>query len=160
MYAERSSNRVGRGLPDFDVNESDTNVTEGITTPSGQAAVEAEVMEAMMEADECCYICGKSPCEWIEFGLPAISELKNRFCIDTAKSHGYIVDISNGEHVPNKNVRFSCYRLFTYEKYGHLGHGNRMKLPDCVEAVIKETFPDLDGMYTNFQAGDSVNDDV
>jgi hypothetical protein len=112
-------NRVGRCLPDFDVNESGTNVTEGITTPSGQAAVEAEVMEAMMEADECCYTCRKSPCEWIEFGLPAISELKNRFCIDMAKSHGYIVDISNGEHVPNKNVRFSCYHLFTYEKYGH-----------------------------------------
>jgi hypothetical protein len=111
-----TSNRVGRGLPDFDVNKSDTNVTKGITTPSGQAAVEAEVMEAMMEADECCYTCGKSPCEWIEFGLPAISELKNRFCIDTAKSHGYIVDISNGEHVPNKNVRFSCYHLFTYRR--------------------------------------------
>jgi hypothetical protein len=62
--------------------------------------------------------------------------------------------------VPKQNVRFSCYHLFTYEKYGHLGRGNRMKLPDCVEAVIKETFPDLDGMYTNFQAGDSVNDDL
>jgi hypothetical protein len=31
--------RVGRGLPDSDVNKSGTNVTEGITTPSGQAAV-------------------------------------------------------------------------------------------------------------------------
>jgi len=41
-----------------------------------------------------------------------------------------------------------------------LGRGNQMKLPDCVKAVIKETFPDLDGMYTNFQAGDSVNDDL
>jgi hypothetical protein len=155
-----TSSRVGRGLPDFNVNESGTNVTEGITSPSSQAAVEAEVMEAMMEADECCYTCGKSPCEWIEFGLPAISELKNRFCIDTAKSHGYVVDISNEEHMPNKNVRFSCNRLFTYEKYGHLGCGNRMKLPDCVKAVIKETFPELDGMYTNFQAGDSAIDDL
>jgi hypothetical protein len=33
-----------------------------------------------------------------------------------------------------------------------------MKLPDSVEA--KETYPELDGMYTNFQAGDSVNDDL
>jgi hypothetical protein len=134
-------------------------VTEGITTPSSQAAVEAEVMEAIMEADECCYIWGKSTCEWIEFGLPAISELKNSFCINTAKSHSYIVDVSNGEHVPNKNVRFSCYHKFTYEKYGDLSHSNRMKLPYYVEAVINETFPELDRMYTNFQAGDSVNDD-
>jgi hypothetical protein len=32
--------------------------------------------EAEAEVDECCcYTCGKTPCEWIEFGMPMLSEV-------------------------------------------------------------------------------------
>jgi len=126
-----------------------------VPTPSGQAALLAEEVEAVIAEDECCYICGKSPCEWYEFGLPAVQELESKINTATAKVDGFVVDNSTGEHVPNNKVRYSCYRMFTYEKYGHLGHGNRMKLPNCVEVKIKERFPFMEGCYTNFQPGDS-----
>jgi hypothetical protein len=109
--------------------------------------------EADAEVDECCcYTCGKTPCEWIEFGLPMLGEVQSKFDISTGKTEGYVVELSNGEHIPNKNIRYLSYRLFTYEKFGHLGHGNRVKLPNCVEGKIKEFFPELSGTYTNFQA--------
>ena len=39
---------------------------------------------------------------------------------------------------------------FTYEKFGHLGKGMRIKIPACVEKQIRDLFPSLDGEYTNF----------
>jgi len=45
--------------------------------------------------------------------------------------------------------------MFMYEKYGCLGKGNRLKIPDYVEGKIKELFPELDGNYVNFVA---IND--
>ncbi len=65
---------------------------------------------------------------------------------------GYVLEISLGKHVPNNHMRFTCYKCFTYEKFGHLGKGNRVKLPICVESKIKDLFPSLDGTYTNFSA--------
>jgi hypothetical protein len=81
-----------------------------------------------------------------------LGEVQSKFDISTGKTEGYVVELSNGEHIPNKNIRYLSYRLFTYEKFGHLGHGNRVKLPNCVEGKIKEFFPELSGTYTNFQA--------
>jgi hypothetical protein len=62
----------------------------------------------------------------------------------TAKLIGYVIEALNGKQVLNKSIRFSCYRLFMYEKFGHLGHGSRMKLP-CVEKAVKEQCPEIDG---------------
>jgi hypothetical protein len=42
--------------------------------------------------------------------------------------------------------------MFTFEKYGCLGKGNWLKIPDCVESKVKEVFPELAGNYVNFQA--------
>jgi hypothetical protein len=39
--------------------------------------------------------------------------------------------------------------MFTYEKFGHVGKGNRIKLPLCVEGKIKEMIPNVDGNYAN-----------
>ena len=99
------------------------------------------------------------PCEWIEYGIPAIEDLKRHFNMDTAISEGYVVEMQSGNQFQNDKIRFTCYRLFTYEKFGHLGKGNRVKLPVCVESKIKTLFPSLDGNYTTFQANPEYNSD-
>jgi hypothetical protein len=40
--------------------------------------------------------------------------------------------------------------MFTYEKFGQLGQGNKIKIPNCVEDNVKEHFPDVDSEYTGF----------
>jgi hypothetical protein len=42
--------------------------------------------------------------------------------------------------------------MFTFEKYGCLGKGNWLKIPDCLKGKVKEMFPELDGNHVNFQA--------
>jgi hypothetical protein len=147
--------RQPRGLPDHLPNDNDELL--GVCTPSGQVAVLAEEGEAVFSEDKCCYLCGKSPCEWFEFGLHAVQQVECKFLTSIAKTDGFVMDNSSGEHIPNKNVQPSCYRMFIYEKYGHLVCGNKIKLPDCVEVKIKELCPDMEGSYTNFQVGDSVS---
>ena len=74
----------------------ENDVLEGVPTPSGQAALLAEEVEAVIAEDECCYICGKSPCEWYKFGLPAVQELESKINTATAKVDGFVVDNSTG----------------------------------------------------------------
>ncbi len=88
----------------------------------------------------------------------ALDTIESRFDCSTAKLHGYVVEMGSANHVSNNKIRFSMYRMFTYEKFGCLGKGNRIKIPDCVESKIKELFPELDGAYTNFEAENDVDD--
>ncbi len=81
-----------------------------------------------------------------------MEELKRRFNVDTVVEEGYVTDTRSGEQVSNNRIRFTCYKIFTYEKFGHLGKGNQMKIPDCAESSIKALFPNIDGNYTNFNA--------
>ena len=139
--------RRTRGLPD---NDEVTDETGPAMATTGILAIEEEEREAMENEDVCCYTCGKTPCEWLEYGVEVLDAIEKRFDCSEAKSNGYVVEIGSDNHVQNNKIRFSLYRMFTYEKFGCLGKGNRMKIPDCVESRIKELFPDLDGNYTNF----------
>lgn len=40
----------------------------------------------------------------------------------------------------HRQARFFMYRAFVAAKYGHLGQGNRVQLPDCVVAAIRSRF--------------------
>jgi hypothetical protein len=111
------------------------------------------------EEDRCCLTCGKTPCEWLDYGVLTLGALRAKFNCSTAIEQGYVVELATQKQVPNNKVRFVMYRMCTYEKYGFLGKGNRIKFPSCVEGKIKEIFPDLDGNYTNFTAtGDNDSD--
>jgi hypothetical protein len=101
--------RVRLGLPDHEL-------TPGLVHPA-VASEEAEAIDA--EEDRCCYVCGKSPCEWLEFGTAVLLSMEERWDFSTAVENGYVLECSNGEHVPNNTVRFTFYKLFTYEKFGH-----------------------------------------
>jgi len=111
------------------------------------------------EEDRCCLTCGKTPCEWLDYGVLTLGALTAKFNCSTAIEHGYVVELATQKQVPNNKVRFAMYRMCTYEKYGFLGKGNRIKFPSCVEGKVKEIFPDLDGNYTNFSpTGDNDSD--
>jgi hypothetical protein len=69
-------------------------------------------------------------------GRLPVNAIEKRFDCSEAKSNGYVVEIGSDNHVQNNKIRFSLYRMFTYEKFGCLGKGIRMKIPDCVEGVI------------------------
>ena len=56
-----------------------------------------------------------------------------------------------GNMVPNSTVRKGAYKLFTYMKFGHLGKGTRIPVPDCVTQKIREKYPEPDGNYVGFQ---------
>jgi len=83
--------------------------------------------------------------------------IKERFDIMLATTSGLVVIKGSGNEVSDNKIRFSLYQMFTSEKFGCLGKGNRMKLPNSVESKIKELFPDLNGNYTNFRAESVTN---
>ncbi len=113
--------------------------TDGVVHP----ALANEEMEAEAAVDMGCNNCDKTPCEWLEYGVIAAS-FCDKFDVSTALENGYVVDQSTGAKVPNQKIGFSFY-----EKFGHLGRGNRIKIPDCVKQWVKQMFLGLDGNYTN-----------
>ena len=52
-----------------------------------------------------------------------------------------------GNIVPNSTVQKVAYKVFIYMKFGHLGKGTRIPVPDCVRQKIREKYPELDGMF-------------
>ncbi len=54
--------------------------------------------------------------------------------------NGYVLEHSTREYVPINNVYFTFYKLFIYERFGHLGRGNWV--PNCVGKKVKAKFPD------------------
>ena len=61
-----------------------------------------------------------------------------------------IVNKNTKERLENKEMRKSMYRMFTYLKYGHLGRGVRIPIPECVVAKVREKYPDPDEDYMGF----------
>ena len=52
-------------------------------------------------------------------------------------------EVNAGQEDPSsllKSARFFMYRAFVAAKYGHLGQGNRVRIPECVVAVIRLRF--------------------
>ena len=94
-----------------------------------------------------CWKCGMNPCEWIQYGQEVLDmnmmiyEQKHNdemtaMCID-----------EEGKTISNAVVRKSMYRSFTYLKFGHLGKGNRVKVPNCVVEKIRSMYPEDDDVY-------------
>lgn len=55
------------------------------------------------------------------------------------------------ENFENKNMRFGCYKQFTYWVYNRLGRGIRKVIPSCVIWAIRNSYPDSDGNYVEFE---------
>jgi hypothetical protein len=44
--------------------------------PENDGALQIRLEEEEEEEEEVCYLCGKTPCEWVDHGLPALEEIK------------------------------------------------------------------------------------
>jgi hypothetical protein len=77
------------GPEEEEVMEAIEESTEEVKEATGELPVETE-------EERCCYLCGKTPCEWMEYGIPAIEDLKRCFNMDTAISEGHVVEMQSG----------------------------------------------------------------
>lgn len=93
-----------------------------------------------------CATCGSMPCEWIEYGKKALDQAN---CMYRTNANGGKVDDTNAE-VSNNRMRKALYRLFTYLKFGHLGRGNRIPIPECVMKEFRKAFPDAGDEYMGY----------
>ncbi len=109
-----------------------------------------------------CAVYGGTPCQRVEFGddlLEQGNEMFGQTASVSADASSVIVLVKRckgeiGEIVNNALARYQLCSMFTYLKYGHLGRGNRICLPECVEDKIREHFPDPQNHYTNFRDTD------
>ena len=88
-----------------------------------------------------CLICGGTPCEWLEFGSEIDEQAKVLAGLEGTDDHFLIVD-DDGVTMSPSDHRKALYKAFTYIKYGHLGRGNRMAIPEFVKIRIKDLHPD------------------
>ena len=80
-----------------------------------------------------CGTCGGTPCDWIQYG-DSIVEAGDQ-ALELHKKGG------------SNLVRKKMYSTYTYIKYGHLGRGERIRIPSCVLDKIREHWPDVSGKY-------------
>ena len=81
-----------------------------------------------------CETCGGTPCEWEEFGVRLMEYMKMMYYHNDDEN---MMTDQKGNIVPNSTVRKGAYKLFTYMKFGNLGKGTRIPVPDCVTHVRK-----------------------
>jgi hypothetical protein len=71
---------VRQGLPDYDLP----------TITAVHPAVASEEAGAIgAEEDHCCYACGKSPCEWLEFGTAVLLNMDGRWEFSIVVENGF-----------------------------------------------------------------------
>ena len=169
VATEASSMKVRKGVATESPHSMDREESANVDIPLAMAEESAirniadipgyngPMTESLANNDECCYICGKTPCKWLEYGVDVLNAVRNCFDVSTAETAGYVVEQGSGNEVSNNRMRFPMYLMFTFEKFCCLGKGNQMKLPDCVESAIKRTFLNSDGNYTNFNPNNEVS---
>ena len=77
------------------------------------------------------------PCEWIEFRKEALEKADMMY--NTNKDRNKVDD--DDVIVINARMRKALYHLFTYIKFGHLGRGNRIPIPQYVVDKFREAYP-------------------
>ena len=81
------------------------------------------------EEYEVCFHCGEKPCFWLNF--------KEEILSSTVKNMDDCL-------VSNSLLRKKAYQMFVYFKYGRLGKGNRVRIPECVLDGIRKVWPETD----------------
>ena len=67
-----------------------------------------------------CRVCGSTPCQWIDYdGEEILESLESKYDSTTAKD-GFVLDYCTATSVPNAQVRYEAYKLFTFSLYGSL----------------------------------------
>ena len=134
--ATDQSNYPNEEVDDSSIVQTNANINGNITGSDTN----------MHEEEIICAICGSMPCEWIEFGTSMLQNVNMTYPTNGDRER---IDDSNVV-VDNERMRKTLYKMFTREKYGHLGKGNRIPLPNCVVVKIREAFPDPENKYMGF----------
>jgi hypothetical protein len=85
---------------------------------------------------EPCPLCVLVPCDWVTFGEEICEE-----CNAVAE-----------QKVPNKEICFHAYRMYTHFRFGVLCQYDQRPLPVCVCREIMDAHPDPNHQYVGFQA--------
>ena len=89
---------------------------------------------------EWCAFCREKPCLWTRY--------KDEVAASAEVWLEEQIELGNVERVgPRNTVRKYCYREVTFLHYGHLGQGNRVRLPACFVEGIHDLYPDVSGKY-------------
>ena len=94
------------------------------------------------EEGKACSLCGEFPCIWFQYEDDIVN-MTNEWigCSTTAE----------GRPPTNNLARKEGYKCFVRMHYGHLGAGNRQKIPGCVLGHIRGLYPDDNGTYMGFK---------
>ena len=85
------------------------------------------------ELDYICVECGSTPFDWVEFRDQLREYIDAKYHID---ENG--VKLGNsGAKISNNELRRMMYQQFTYLRYGQLGLGVQIMVPNCVGFGIK-----------------------
>ena len=97
-----------------------------------------------------CKACESDPCLWIEHHESVLSE------IEIFKEE----KVAKGEACPNNVCRKHGYRHFSLLIYGHLGKGQRVKLPGCIEEGVRSKYPNQSGKaYMGYKQSDDTKEE-
>mmetsp|Transcript_1346 Transcript_1346/g.2115 ORF Transcript_1346/g.2115 Transcript_1346/m.2115 type:complete len:102 (-) Transcript_1346:144-449(-) len=89
-----------------------------------------------------CNACSSKPCVWIQHQEVVLAGVE----------HWKLMQDTNGLPYPPNERRKICYRQFTRAFHGVLGRGERVHLPSCVIAQVREKFPNPDDIgYMGFR---------
>jgi hypothetical protein len=99
------------------------------------------------EEAKLCEACNSSPCV-LSVVDPDIDQDKSLY-----EYLSFVGENMQEDGQTNKEIRYELYRIATNAISGHLGKGNRKKLPTCVTADIKDLFPESTGEYVGFKKG-------
>ena len=94
------------------------------------------------EDEKDCSLCGESPCIWLLYE-DTIVNMTNEW-IDFSTT-------AEGRPPTNNLARKEAYKCFVRMHHGHLGAGNRQKIPGCVLDHIRGLYPDDNGTYMGFK---------
>ena len=109
-------------------------------------AQEQEIFKATDDFEEeednetLCSVCGECPCEWIRYGELLIQSGEQQFPNVLREENVLQGDVHDA--VQRRKARKFVYRLYVYNRYGHLGRGRRVKIPLCVRDRIRERWPE------------------
>ena len=83
-----------------------------------------------------CNLCELSPCLWIQIGFTVVEKCNVWETVQESQ------DPNNW--MTNMRRRFFCYQECSRIIHGHVGTGigYTLPLPSCVEAMIREIYPD------------------
>ena len=101
------------------------------------------------EEDVVCTICGGTPCDWDEYGEELTKQINMMYFREKHGNIDIVLD-EGGNRLSYSQMRKAMYRIFTRIKFGHLGRGVRIPVPDCVGRNIRGMYPSSDG-YMGFK---------